>query len=349
MSRPARTSGNMIKEEAHPTPIDVFAEANERLESGRAEGRPDEAAAALLALAEMQLLCELWVPAHTSAAQARELFAELGDQGREAEAARADVKAGLASESLDEALARVKEEQKYFGKEGKDLGEAMMLLSLSDVHMARDEPKLALQAATKASTALQRHQASMADSGAQSYEKRAQVLALHQIGEVQKAFNGAAEMLDVVRKAMPIVVGLEDPVLEARVYELKSHAYQVKGDSARAMEATKAGLELSRKAGDRLGEGVALNNTANAYLMRPDGAQGAMRAASEAAALCAATGDRREGAAALGELVGAYMALERMGDATRVQRRLLALAKERGDSQQIQMAEEGLAWLQQSG
>merc|ERR1711918_112532 len=99
-------------------------------------------------------------------------------------------------------------------------------------------------------------------------------------------------MLEIVRKAMPLLAELDDAREEARIMEIKSHAYQVMVNPDGAMEATKAGLSLSRKAGDKVGECAALNNIANAYLMKHGCAGDALEAAKEAFALCTSIGNK---------------------------------------------------------
>jgi len=314
----------------------VFEEAAARLASAQTSGRRgEEEASARLWLAELQLACERREEAFESAEAAWRGYRELGDECRQAEAVRMVVKTQLARGRLREASALERRERESFEKAGRREAAALMLLSCSDVQLAQGDPRKALKAA---STAV----ASLKQLGA----VRGQVLALHQEGEALKEFNEAAKMLDVVKRAGPLLEELCDDVWEARVMEIKSHAYQVAGDPMKALEATKAGLALSRRAGDKIGEGAALNNIANAYLMMQGSAADALEAAVEAFTHCTATGNRREAAFALGEIVSACCMMENLDGAIEAQKKMVELARERGDQQQLQTAADNLAYLQ---
>merc|ERR1740129_2083179 len=182
-----------------------------------------------------------------------------------------------------------------------------MTLALSEVHAHRGDARKALELATAASSTMR------------------------QIGEAQKAFDGAGEMLKAVRSAAPLLESLGDSKLEARMMEIKTHANQVSGNADEALSAAQRERELALQLGDKIEEGAALNNTAFSYCMKPDGVQGALQAATQAVEVSRTTGDWREEDAALGTAVNACCALQRMREALRWQQQRVDLHTRRGD------------------
>jgi len=258
----------------------------------------------------------------------------VGNEFREGEAVRVAIKALIADGKGRQALAQEKKEREAFEKAAKRVAAGVSLLACSDAQLALGDFGKALKAASTAVAAFK-----------QLRHTRGQVMALHQLGEAQKPFNDGAAMLETVKQAVPLLRELLDDKEEARIMEIKSHAHQVLGDARRAMEATRAGLECSRSCQDRIGEGAALNNIANAYLMMPDRMEEALQAAREAFVHCSATGNKREAAFAAGAMASAFYTLGRLDDALLAQRELLRIAGERGDDQQIASAAEGVEQL----